>query len=361
MSNKVRVGLVGTSWYADMIYLPALRSHPQAEVAALCGRDQSRAGELAAKYNVPRVFSDYREMIAAGELDAVIVAVPDDLHYAVTLAALAAGRHVLCEKPLAGNTAQAHEMYTAAQAAGVKHMVAFTYRWMPFFQYAHDLIAQGVVGRLYHAEFRYLSGFARGGEYAWRYDGQRANGILGDLGAHMIDLARWLVGEITQVSAQLGVFVERPGAAGGPRVPANDSAMLMVEFAHGAHGLIQASGVAQMADRGMQQQVTLYGQAGSLEITVPYWGSEAGAVLRVARAADAPFETLAVPAAYWGAASPADPFGIFTQLAVGSRLFIDAILEDRPVTPDFHDGYQAQRVIDAALEAHRTGRRVTLA
>ncbi len=176
----------------------------------------------------------------------------------------------------------------------------------------------------------------------------------------MIDLAHWLVGDITQVKAELGVHVKRPGANGGPPNPANDAALLLVEFANGAQGLIQASAVAHVADRAFQQHVRLYGEAGSLEITFYPFGTDAAATVRAARGSEASFQTLAVPDAYWGPVSRSDPFGVFTQQSVGIRSFVDAILENRPAAPSFYDGYKAQQVVDAALQSHQSGRAVTL-
>lgn len=98
MSQSVRVGVVSTSWWADKMFLPALKSHAQADVVAICGRNRTRAEEMAGKYGVRAVFADYRKMIEQGGLDAVIVGVPDDLHYEVTMQALHAGLHVLCEQ-----------------------------------------------------------------------------------------------------------------------------------------------------------------------------------------------------------------------------------------------------------------------
>ena len=129
MTDKVRVGVIGTSWYADLAHLPRIKSHSRAELAAVCGRNRERAEEMAGKYESPLVFTDYRDMIEKGHLDAVIVSTPDDLHYPMTMDALDAGLHVLCEKPMALNLAQAKEMYEKAESAGVKHMVFFTYRW----------------------------------------------------------------------------------------------------------------------------------------------------------------------------------------------------------------------------------------
>jgi predicted dehydrogenase len=360
MSAKVRVGLVGTSWWADLMFLPALQSHPQTELVAICGRNRARAEEMAAKYQIASVYTDYEAMFAHGGLEAVIVATPDDTHQAITLAALQAGLHVLCEKPLALNAQQAHEMYTTAEAAGLITLVLYTYRWLPVYQYAHDLVAQGAIGRCYHAEFHYLGDYARGQDYLWRFDQRRANGVLGDLGSHVIDMARWFVGDIRQVSAQLGVRVARAGVDGAPLDPANDTAQLLVEFADGAHGLIQASAVAHLPDGSNQQRVQLYGEAGSLEISFSFGGPQAGGVIRGARSQDAEFQTYEVPAAYWGTVSPAEPFAIFTQQSVGCRLFVEAVAEKRQVSPNFYDGYKAQQVIDAALESHRTGRRVEI-
>jgi predicted dehydrogenase len=344
------------------MYLRALQSHPRAEVTAICGRNRGPAEEAAAEYNIPRVFTDYRQMIDQGSLDAIFVGAPDDLHYEITMQALGAGLHVLCDKPLAVTAGQAREMYQAAETARVMHMVLFTYRWMPFFRYVRDLIDQGCIGRCYHAEFRYLMGYARQKEYQWRLDRKRANGALGDLGVHMIDMARWLVGDIRRVSAQLGVFVDRPGADAGRMDPANDSAILLTEFANGAHGAIHASVVAHLADRFMQQQVKLYGEAGTLEIDVPYGGpeAEAGAVIRAARSEEEQLRTLEVPADYWGDVSRSDPWEVFTHQPVGCRTFIDAILQKRLVPPTFYDGYKAQQVIEAALDSHRLEKWVSI-
>ena len=146
MSEQIRVGVIGTSWYADISHLARIKSHPRAELAAICGRDRSRAEEMAGKYGVPLVFTDYRGMIEKADLDALIVSVPDDLHYPMTMDALDAGLHVLCEKPLGLNVEQARAMYEKAEAAGVKHMVSFTNRCAPWYRYLKQLVNEGYSG-----------------------------------------------------------------------------------------------------------------------------------------------------------------------------------------------------------------------
>ncbi len=134
MSENIRVGVVGTSWWADMMHWPVLKSHPRATISAICGRNQTRAEEMAGKYGVHTMFADYQEMIGHGALDAVVIAVPDDLHFPIAMAALDVGQHVLCEKPLAINLEQARQMLAKAEAMQVKHMTFFTRRWAPYFR-----------------------------------------------------------------------------------------------------------------------------------------------------------------------------------------------------------------------------------
>jgi predicted dehydrogenase len=362
MTEKVRVGVIGTSWYADIAHLPRVKSHPRAELVAICGRDRARAKEMAEKYGIPLLFTDYRQMIEKGHLDALIVSTPDDLHHPMTMAALDAGLHVLCEKPLALNVAQAREMYEKAESAGVKHMVCFTYRWTPAYRYLKQLVDEGYVGLCYHCRFSYLSGHGRQAQYRWKFDRRRGLGALGDLGSHMIDLAQWYVGDIVRVSACLNAFVKRPGLEGQDHDPANDAAFLAVEFENGAQGVIEVSTVTHMGDRGQQQHIRLYGQSGTLEAD----GSFIEGEIRGALQDEKQWQVHPVPDELWGDVNRSQPLMMqvteaFAKQPIGDRLFIDAILEDRPVVPNFYDGLKAQEVIDAAIKSHEQGVWVSLA
>jgi predicted dehydrogenase len=235
MNDKVRIGIVGTSGYADYMYYPRFKNHSGANVVAVCGRNRGRAEELAQKYAIPQVFTDYHEMIQTAELDAVVAAVPDYLHYPVTMAALDAGLHLICEKPMATNLAQAREMLAKAEAAQVRHMLMFTNRWAPAFRTIERLLSQGYIGRCYDAHFTFMGGYARKGFYQWKWDRQYGLGALGDLGAHVIDRARLMVGEIASVQASLATCVPKPHPDSTDYSPANDSASLLVQFANGAN------------------------------------------------------------------------------------------------------------------------------
>jgi predicted dehydrogenase len=323
MAEKVRFGMIGTSWYADSLHLPSLTSHPQAAVTALCGRNQERAAELARKL----------------------------------LAAVEAGLHVVCEKPLALNAADAREMAQAADAAGVKHMTFFTLRWFQHPRFVKELVDEGRVGRPSHCQLTYVHGSAREARYRWRFDGERANGILGDLGSHLIDLARWLNGDIKRVAATLSNYVRR--FDGRPVKPTNDAALLALEFANGSQGIIHTSAVAYTGGRGLEQHIVLYGDKGSVEadFTFGNFGGGTGArmAVRAARSPDGPFVDLPIPDHIWGDVPHEETMQVFNRMPAGDRYFIDCILHDRPVTPSLWDGVAVQEVMEAAIQSHRTG------
>ena len=361
MAEQIRIGVIGTSWYAGFL-LSVLAGCKDAEIAAICGRTRSRAEELAAKYQIGQVYTDYNEMISNGRLDGVVVASPDDLHYPMVMAALKAGLHVLSEKPLGLTLAQAQEMLESAERAGVKHLVEFTVRWMPHSRYLHQLVQEGYIGRANHYHFHHFGDRAFGNDYEWRWDATRSLGVLGDLGSHTIALALWLGGEIRSVSAHLASYSQRIHPEGQSCAPANESALLLVDFADGAQGTIELNQRVRVADRGREYGVALHGDAGSLEVDW-WWGTPAGGgqvAVRGVRQGETSFQPLEIPLDIVQGVDPADINGVFHKHLVGPRLFVDAILRDYHPEPGFEVGLKVQKVLSAALESHQTGRRVDI-
>ena len=341
MRNEIRVGLIGTSGWSERMYLSSLASDPRARVVALCGRRPERTREVAERFGVPRTFGDFREMIAEGGLDAVVVAAPDEEHHAMTLAALDAGLHVLCEKPLARTAAHAHEMWSRARDAGVVHMTLFTFRWMPAHRFLGELVAAGRIGEPRAFAFRFVHGMGLREDMRWRADAARSDGVLADLGSHLFDLVHWWLGPITGVSASLHSF-------GAPDA-ANDSATVALRLASGAHGTVQLSSMAHVDEETPGQELTLFGSEGTLEGRLTRSRSEIRLIT-----ADEAWHEATIPDHLFGGAPREQPWAVFTTGSAGPRAWIDAILAGRPVTPDFEDGWRAQRVIDAALESART-------
>jgi predicted dehydrogenase len=354
MSERIRVGVVGTSWWSDHFHLAKLKEHPRADLVAVCGRDRTHTDEMAAKHAIPQVYTDYQDMITLANLQAIVVATPDDLHYPITMAALDAGLHVLCEKPLAYSLTQAKAMLEKAQSVGVKHMVCFTYRWNHVHRYLKQLLDEGYIGRCYHINIRFLGDFGR--NFGWRNDKNRTSGSLSEMGSHMIDLARWYVGDIDQVFGQLNTLINRTGPDGKPIETATDAAILALRFANGAQGAIQLSWVAQVGKLGNRQDVILCGEEGTLEVKYSTLG---GGELRGIRRGEKDFHTLEIPQALWGANDPNAPFDIY-KITTADSTFIDSILSDRLIEPTFYAGYKVQQIIDAAIQSDKQGRWVTV-
>ena len=363
--NRVSVGMVGTSWWADAMHLPALDSHPGARTVAICGRNRENAQAMADAWAIPQVYTDYKEMIERASLEAIVISTTNDWHYPITMRALERGLHVLCEKPIAMTYAQAREMADTAQAKGLKTLVPFTYRYMPTARYLKELIDGGYLGQPYHLNMRYYTGYAREGDYRWRFDRAIAGaGVVGDLGPHFLYLAEWLYGEISAISCRLGHTVPRPALdpQGNPYDILDDSCMLTVEFASGALGMIHCSAVCyEDTPFGQSHHMEFHGSNGTL-YSFTDWDKIQQ--VRGARVGEGMIRDLPIPAHIWGDARRDTVHNtyrdIFRSEEYMIRGFINGIINDSPLTPDFRDGARIQRLISAAVESHETGRRVSV-
>lgn len=349
MADKVRVGVVGTSWWTDTFLLPMFKFE-RSSLTAICGRNRAHADEIAAKHGIQQVFTDYRQMIDQAGIDAVVVATPDDTHYPIVMAALDAGMHIFCEKPVALNSHDAKAMYEKAQAARVKHMVMYSWHWLPALQRFKQLADEGYIGKSQVGRFEWLTSWGRSSEYQWRYDANRANGVLGDLGSHMIHIAMWVLGDVATVSAQLGTYFERRNAEGDSVKAANDSAMLLLQFTRGAQVQLEVSAVNHEVSRPFAR-CSVSGEYGSISagwaVGVPIFST----YLRAGRENDDE-PTLEE--------TDIDILNYFQSKTRGPRLFIESILDDKPTYPGLYEGYKVQQVIDAALLSHHTGCRVAI-
>ncbi len=356
----IRVGVVGTSLWADSMYLPALANDPLAEVVAVCGRDPERTRAFAFRWNIPHFYTDYRALIAAGNLDALIIATSNDSHHPIALAALDAGLHVLCEKPLALNHGQALEMVEKARATGLKNMVPFTYRYMPTSVYLKQLIDDGYIGKPYHLNLRYYADYGRDAKYQWVFDNRVAGaGVIADLGPHWFHLARWFFGEIAGLSCTLADLVKRPDAPDGhPYERADDTAVVTMRFASGAVGTFMLSTVAWEGTKfGQTQHMEFHGSDGTLYSTVDWDALQNVRGVKAGERTGA--QLLPIPDALWGNARRDTVHNtyrdVFRQQEHMAREFVRAVAEDKPVYPDFAEGVRVQQLIDAAVASAQSG------
>lgn len=330
--SNVRVGVIGTTTYAET-HMTRVKAHPNAVLAAIAGRDRGRAEAVAAAHQVPHVYGGFEELIASGEVDALVVVAPDELHERIALAALDAGIHVLCEKPLARTPQEARRMTDAAEASGLVNMSYFALRTSPHHRYLHKLVAEGLIGRVRTASFTLAHGFFRSPVYNWRFDSSRGGGVVADLGCYLFDLARWYVGEVSSVAAHGTSHVHRPHPDGVPYTPADDSCVGALVFDNGAHATFEVGVTSHIGAGSQRNTVHLQGEGGRLELTHTFAGSQ----IRHAPDDGADFVVLELPADY---AAPS-----------GDAEFIDAIVAGEQVLPRFADGWRVQRIVAAAEAA----------
>lgn len=349
--GRIRVGVIGTSWWADLEHLPGLRARPDVELAALCGRDRERLQAMASKHAVPATFTDWREMVARGGLEAVVIATPNLLHREQALAAVEAGLHVICEKPLAMNAAEAREMAARAAAAGRATLTFFTHRAVAAAAQVKRLVEAGFLGRPLHASAVYLSAshLQPDKPLSWRMRRAEAgSGVLGDIGSHLVDLVRWWLGDFERVAGQWQTPTrQRPGGA----ADADEDCSFLAQLSGGAQAVFQASKLA--AGRGNYQRVELQGDRGSLVYEAepgvdPTWTGRVYA----GRPEKQGLEL--VPPAPDLAAGLDGPDPRANRDQAYRRLtdpFFRAVRRGGRVSPDLADGAAVQAVLDAVAES----------
>jgi predicted dehydrogenase len=372
--ETVRIGIIGPSWWVNYWHLPAIQNHPQAEIVGVSGEKPREEADVRAKYGAQaRYFTDYETMLTEIPMDGVVVCTPNDTHHPATMAALQHNVHVTCEKPLALNAAQAQEMAKTARARQRIGMTNFPYRDNPAVQTFRRLMQEGFVGTPLHISGIYHGGFGLGQRPNWRGLRERSGaGILGDLGSHLIDLARFISGdEFTAVSGHTitALWPDAPDAAPelvrteDPRVlPRNDdSCTFLAEFASGMQGLFHTSWIAFQGAMVQEQQIEIYGTQGRLH----FYASHAGTCLRGMRLGEKRWETIPVAGIVLPAEASIEEEDYFRPgrltPANTTYRFIEAIrMGQTTIAPDLDDGWRAQQVIDAVIQSSAERRWVAL-
>ena len=376
MSGRPSIG-VGMVGYAFMG-----RAHSQAwhavgrafdlplrpRLAAICGRDAAATAAAADRLGWAAAETDWRPLIARDDVQLVDIVAPGDTHAPIAIAALRAGKHVLCEKPLANTLAEAEAMAAAADAAfpgGARAMVGFNYRRVPAIALARQLVERGRIGALRHVRAVYLQDWLVDPDslLTWRLQAEHAgSGALGDLGAHIVDLAQFLAGDaITGVSAVSATFTGQrplPGGVGTGQVTVDDATVFTARFASGALGSFEATRSATGRKNGLR--IELNGSAGSLAFDLERLnelefydgddtegGTTAGFRRILVTEPDHPYLS-----AWW---PPGHIIGWEHTFTHQAKDLLTAIAEGAQPEPSFGDGLAVQRVLDAVQRSAGAG------
>jgi predicted dehydrogenase len=341
-------------------FSPRLR--PRMKV--LCGRTRPAVEEAAGRYGWEEVATDWRDVVARDDIDIVDVSTPGDSHAEIAIAAARAGKAVFCEKPLANSVREAERMLAAVERAGVTHMICHNYRRVPAVVLAKRLIDAGEIGTIRHFRGTYLQDWIVDASFplVWRLDKARAgSGALGDLGSHVIDLARMLVGEIAEVAGATETFVKERPLPGNPRkkgrVTVDDAAVATLRFAGGAIGTIEATRMA--TGRKNCNRFEINGSGGSLAFDLERL-NELEVFLGHGPAGTRGFRTILVTErahpyiqAWWPPGHIVGWEHTFTHTVFD---LLQAVAEGRVPEPSFVDGVRNQRVLDAVERAAKARR-----
>ncbi|MBM4027734.1 MAG: Gfo/Idh/MocA family oxidoreductase [Planctomycetes bacterium] len=363
MSNAIRVGIVGTQFMGRARSNAYQRVGTFFDVAppvvrAACDVEPAGLTAFARRFGWQTTESSWEKLVQRDDIDLVDICTPNALHMPIAVAAAQAGKHVICEKPIAMNAGEARRMLDAARGANVRHMVAFNYRRVPALALARQMIEQGKIGRIFHFNAVYYQDWLVDPDfpYVWRHDKKAGgSGAHGDMNAHTVDLARFLVGEIESVCGAEEVFIKErrlPGGKGKGTVTADDALYFLARFREGALGTFLATRFA--SGRKNYLRLEIFGSEGSLIFNLErlneleYYsrkdqGAEQGFRNIVVTESSHPYVNL-----WW---PPGHIIGWEHTFIHEIGDLLTAIGKGRDVQPDFHDGWRCQQVLDAAAQS----------
>jgi len=381
MARIIGIGVIGMGWMGvehSRAYRQIAERFPDSGLQprlVICADDvETRAREAQERLGFERWTTDWRALMADPEVEVVNIASPNFLHLQMVQAAAAAGKHILCEKPVGRNPGETAAIERAARQAGVRSFVGYNYRWAPLVQYARKLIADGRLGKLTHYRGRFFAGYASHpmGVLSWRFEKERGGlGAAGDLLSHVIDMAHMIAGPVERVVGNAETFIkQRPLAAHGvgthfslgsndsPKgdVTNEDYAAALVRFANGAQGSLEACRVIQGPR--CQMAFEVHGTKGALswdfermnEMQLFFAGDDAASsgYVRVLSGPEHPFHTRFNP-------GPGIGLSYEDLKTIEAHEFLASIAAGKQGEPGFAESLAVAEVQAALVESWQNG------
>ncbi len=355
MIKPIGVGVIGTG-FGQIIHIPGWQNHPDTEVVAVSSHNLAKAQQVADKFNIPFASDRLSDLLARPDVQVVSITTPPFLHYETAKAAIAAGKHVLLEKPTTLNVTEAIELERLAKAQNVAIALDFEFRFVPAWRYLHDLLQQEYVGKKRLITIDWLVQGRADPKRAWNWYSQKSQGggALGAIGSHTFDNISWLFGSVKRLCGQLSTAItERPVLEGGMRlVDADDTCNLLLELADGTPCNVRLSTVTY---RGRGHWVTVYGELGTLVLGSPNQGDYVhGFSLQQAKPSKPELEVIPVPAQY--DLPKVYPDGRLAPFIEVCDRFVKAIRQGETMVPGIAEGIYSQLLMDLTHQSHAQGR-----
>lgn len=368
----VKIGVAGAGGFTELWYLPILKSHPDVCVKAICSPGGKSARKLAIKFDIPVSYSSYMEMIDSEKLDGICIVTPNKYHYEIAFEAMKRNIHVMCEKPLAMNSAEALLMRNQAIKNSVIHGINFTYRENPAVLKLKELLDDKICGNIFEGLFQYIGAYGLSGPPGWRGSKSKggSGGVLADLGSHLIDLVQYILGEkVSEVQSSLSYLHDgklKCVKEMGNLDQSPDSVSFLAGFPSGIRGSFYTSWISPQGNRNQTIKLTFVGDKGSIQLL----SSELGIKLTYAKDKEA-WKRIELHNAFkWDdTAEPSEDHFRPWRLSMKNEIWkwAERIKEGKkgnahfsPFLPDFNDGYNVQRVIDAVIESAVSEKKIRL-
>lgn len=350
----INIGIIGTG-FGGKIHLPGFQKIKGVRVLGLSGKNFEKTKELAKKYKVPLIFKNWKELARHPKIQAVSVATPPYLHAPMALAAIRAGKHVFCEKPLAMNPLEAAKMLKAAQKSKLCHAIDFEFREMPLFKFFKELLRQKRIGRLRYINISLLTGGRASTKvpFSWQNDAKLGGGTLFAYASHMVDYIEWFFGRIAKVSANLSIAKKHTG---GRKVTADDTCDILMELKDGTPLNLRVSNVLS---GGSGHSVTVYGEKGALKLQNQNLLDMAyGFEIWETKFQEFSPKKLALPRRF--GKLPKYPDGRLALFIKTAEKFIASVKKGKNLGPSFEESLRAQMILDAVKKSNRRGKWITL-
>lgn len=347
--GKLRIGVIGAGGFAEICHIPGMQTHPEAEVVALCGRRADHARSMADRFGVPDIHTDFRELCARTDIDAVTITTPNAVHCEQALCAFQHGKHVFCEKPLGMHPSEVRKMLEAGEASGKIHQVAFTFRYTYGVQELRRLVRAGDIGKPHYIRLQYdgWGGLNPNWQVGWREKQELAGGgMLFDMGSHLFDLSQFVLGPVEVATGfvhnipreRIDRLTGRPTA-----VETDDIAAASFRHENGVRGQwFMSRATPPHTENGYLEVI---GDEGALQVALSRGNIER---LRVSRPTAPEWQDVQLPPeAYDG-----EPHA----LGIMMRSFVDACFRNHLTDIDacFLDGLRVQQGLAAVMEADCT-------